>query len=60
MMREERLVSALEEGERSRSRLLAIAWADVPDELRGAAAIVMQAHLEKLDAEGRLPEGISD
>jgi glyoxylase-like metal-dependent hydrolase (beta-lactamase superfamily II) len=60
MMREERLVSALQEGERSRARLLAIAWDDVPEELRPAAAIVMQAHLEKLQAEGRLPEGVSD
>jgi hypothetical protein len=31
----------------------------VPAELRGAAAQVMQAHLEKLEAEGRLPEGVS-
>jgi glyoxylase-like metal-dependent hydrolase (beta-lactamase superfamily II) len=60
LMRERKLVSALEGGERSRSRLLALAWDDVPAELRPAAAIVMQAHLEKLEAEGRLPEGLSD
>ena len=59
-MREERLVSALERGERSRAALLAYAWSDVPAGLRPAAAVVMQAHLEKLAAEGRLPEGISD
>ena len=53
--RERKLVAALEAGERSRARLLDAAWDDVPPELRGAAAIVMQAHLEKLDAEGRLP-----
>ena len=55
--RETRLLAALERGERSRARLLDDAWADVPPELRPAAAIVMQAHLEKLAAEGRLPEG---
>jgi glyoxylase-like metal-dependent hydrolase (beta-lactamase superfamily II) len=52
--RERKLVSALESGERSRSALLVSAWDDVPDELRGAAAMAMQAHLEKLEAEGRL------
>ena len=41
-------------------RLLDAAWDDVPQELRPAAALVMQAHLEKLDAEGRLPDGIHD
>jgi glyoxylase-like metal-dependent hydrolase (beta-lactamase superfamily II) len=58
--RERKLVAALESGERSRARLLDAAWDDVPDELRPAAAEVMQAHLEKLEAEGRLPEGIGD
>jgi glyoxylase-like metal-dependent hydrolase (beta-lactamase superfamily II) len=53
--RERKLLAALEGGERSRERLLAAAWDDVPEELRGAAAVVMQAHLEKLEAEGRLP-----
>ncbi len=59
LMREERLVSALDSGVRSRDRLLASAWADVPPELRGAAAVVMEAHLQKLAAEGRLPDDIS-
>jgi glyoxylase-like metal-dependent hydrolase (beta-lactamase superfamily II) len=58
--RERKLVAALEAGERSRARLLDAAWDDVPGELRGAAAVVMQAHLEKLDAEGRLPDGLHD
>jgi len=58
--RERKLVGALEAGERSRARLLDAAWDDVPDELRGAAAVVMQAHLEKLDAEGRLPGDLRD
>jgi glyoxylase-like metal-dependent hydrolase (beta-lactamase superfamily II) len=58
--RERKLVAALESGERSRARLLDAAWDDVPAELRPAAAMVMQAHLEKLEAEGRLPDGITD
>lgn len=54
-MRERRLLAALERGERSRKALLAEAWSDVPEELRPAAELVMQAHLEKLEVEGRLP-----
>ncbi len=54
-MRERRLVAALERGERSREALLADVWDDVPDEIRPVAAVVMEAHLQKLDAEGRLP-----
>jgi glyoxylase-like metal-dependent hydrolase (beta-lactamase superfamily II) len=55
MMRERSLVAALDRGERSRAALLAEVWDDVPEALRGAAAVAMQAHLEKLDDEGRLP-----
>ena len=58
--RERKLVAALEGGERSRSALLDAAWDDVPAELRPAAAQVMQAHLEKLDVEGRLPSDLRD
>lgn len=54
--RERKLLAALAEGERSRQRLLDRAWDDVPPELRGAAAQVMTAHLEKLAAEGALDE----
>lgn len=54
-MRERRLLAALERGERSRAALLDEAWSDVPPELREAAAMVMDAHLDKLEAEGRLP-----
>jgi glyoxylase-like metal-dependent hydrolase (beta-lactamase superfamily II) len=53
--REQRLLAALADGERSRERLLALVWDDVEPGLRPAAALVMEAHLEKLDAEGRLP-----
>jgi hypothetical protein len=48
-------VAALERGERSRAALLAEVWDDVPEQLRPAAAMVMQAHLDKLQSEGRLP-----
>lgn len=57
--RERKLVDALDSGERSRERLLDIAWDDVPAELRPAAALTMQAHLEKLAAEGRLPPDLT-
>jgi glyoxylase-like metal-dependent hydrolase (beta-lactamase superfamily II) len=59
MMRERRLLSALDRGERSSDVLLAEVWDDVPTELRPAAALTMQAHLGKLEAEGRLPEGVA-
>jgi glyoxylase-like metal-dependent hydrolase (beta-lactamase superfamily II) len=55
--RERRLVEALEAGERSRDRLLDRVWDDVPEPLRPAAAVAMQAHLEKLSQDGRL-EGV--
>jgi len=54
-MRERRLLAALDRGERSRDALLAEVWDDVPDEVLPAAALVMEAHLQKLEAEGRLP-----
>ena len=58
--RERKLVAALDAGERSRARLLDAAWDDVPPELRPAASEAMQAHLDKLDAEGRLPADLAD
>lgn len=51
--RERRLIAALDAGERSREALLETVWDDVPEVLRPAAAVAMQAHLEKLAAEGR-------
>ena len=56
--RERRLVAALDGGKRSVDDLLDEAWDDAPPELRGAAAVTLAAHLEKLDEEGRLPEGV--
>jgi glyoxylase-like metal-dependent hydrolase (beta-lactamase superfamily II) len=56
--REDRLVAALDRGERSRGALLDEVWDDVPEQLKPAAALAMEAHLEKLDEEGRLPPDI--
>lgn len=55
-MRERRLLAALAEGERSRAALLSTVWDDIPAELLPMAAMAMEAHLEKLEEEGRLPE----
>jgi glyoxylase-like metal-dependent hydrolase (beta-lactamase superfamily II) len=57
--RERALVAALDAGERSPGALLDAAWGDVPEAMRPAAALAMQAHLEKLEAEGRLPAGFT-
>jgi glyoxylase-like metal-dependent hydrolase (beta-lactamase superfamily II) len=55
--RERRLVAALERGVRDRDALLDEVWDDVPVELRPAAALTLETHLEKLAQEGRLPAG---
>jgi glyoxylase-like metal-dependent hydrolase (beta-lactamase superfamily II) len=56
--RERRLVAALDEGRRTVDELLDAAWADVPSSLRPAAAVTLAAHLDKLEDEGRLPDGV--
>jgi glyoxylase-like metal-dependent hydrolase (beta-lactamase superfamily II) len=58
--RELRLLAAMEAGERSRAVLLRTVWDDVPVELLPMAAMAMEAHLEKLSEEGRLPEGLRE
>ncbi len=58
LAREAALVSALAAGRRTTGDLLDAAWPDAPPQLRYAAAITLDAHLEKLSAEGRLPEGV--
>lgn len=60
LQRETDLLAALEAGERWRERLLDAAWGDVAAEMRPAAAIAMQAHLEKLAHEGRIPAAGDD
>ena len=59
-MRERRLLTALDRGERSRAALLAETWDDIPLELLPMAAMAMEAHLEKLEGEGRLPDGLTE
>jgi glyoxylase-like metal-dependent hydrolase (beta-lactamase superfamily II) len=58
-MRERRLLEALDAGERSRASLLATVWDDIPMELLPMAAMAMEAHLEKLESEGRLPGSLA-
>jgi glyoxylase-like metal-dependent hydrolase (beta-lactamase superfamily II) len=56
--RERRLILALGHGLRGRDELLDEVWDDAPEQLRPAAALTLEAHLDKLAAEGRLPEGV--
>lgn len=56
--RERRLLAGLEAGARSIGEMLDAAWDDVPEHLRPAATVTLAAHLDKLEAEGRLPEGV--
>jgi len=58
--RERRLLAALAAGQRSRSALLTAVWDDVPVELLPMAAMAMEAHLEKLEEEERLPDGLTE
>jgi len=56
--RERRLVAALGAGRRTVDELLDAAWDDAPAVLRPAAAVTPAAHLDQLEEEGRLPEGV--
>lgn len=56
--RERRLVLALDDGLRGVDELLDRVWDDAPAVLRPASAVTLGAHLEKLEAEGRLPAGV--
>lgn len=56
--RERRLLEALGSGLRAPDELLDHAWSDAPENLRPAAMLTMQAHLQKLAEEGRLPDGM--
>src|SRR3954447_3959142 len=56
--RERRLLDALDGGGRTVDELLDAAWSDAPAVLRPAAAVTLAAHLDKLEEEGRLPEGV--
>ena len=56
--RERLLLDALAAGARTTDDLLDRAWSDAPSELRPVAALSLQAHLDKLREEGRLPDDI--
>lgn len=56
--REQRLIAALREGRRTVEELLDHAWSDAPAALRPAAAATLAAHLDKLEEEGMLPDGV--
>jgi glyoxylase-like metal-dependent hydrolase (beta-lactamase superfamily II) len=56
--RERRVVAALDAGRRSVDELLDDVWDDAPAVLRPAAAVTLAAHLDKLEEEDRLPEGV--
>ena len=58
--RENDLLEAIARGERSRMNLLDQVWSDVPEQLRPAANVVMEAHLQKLENEGRLPDDLAE
>jgi glyoxylase-like metal-dependent hydrolase (beta-lactamase superfamily II) len=53
--RENRLLAALARGVRSHDDLLDEVWDDAPAALRPAARLTLEAHLEKLEGEGRIP-----
>lgn len=56
--RERLLLEALEVGARTTDALLDHAWSDAPPALRPVAALTLQAHLDKLRDEGRLPDDL--
>jgi glyoxylase-like metal-dependent hydrolase (beta-lactamase superfamily II) len=60
--RERKLVAALDSGIRDRDGLLDVAWDDVDwsagPYLRHAAGLTLDAYLDKLRDEGRLPDGV--
>ena len=62
--RERRVVAALEGGARSLDEVLDEAWSDTDlgahPMLRWAARLTLEAHLDKLRAEGRVPPGVGD
>ena len=61
--REQRVLDALDAGARTRDEVLDRAWSEIDLDavpyLRLAAGLTLDAHVEKLFAEGRLPDGVS-
>jgi glyoxylase-like metal-dependent hydrolase (beta-lactamase superfamily II) len=58
LARERGLLQGLAGGGRSVGELLDAAWPDVPEQMRGVAAITLAAHLDKLEEEGLLPADV--
>jgi len=58
LARERALLAALEAGGRTIDELVSGAWSDAPAMLRPAVELTLAAHLDKLDEEGRLPDGV--
>ncbi len=56
--RERNLLDALARGLRTRDELLDDVWDDAPAALRLPAALTLEAHLEKLEGDGLLPDGV--
>ncbi|MEY2532557.1 MAG: hypothetical protein QOF29_467 [bacterium] len=56
--RERKLERALADGLRTADELLDRVWSDAPSALRPAATVTLAAHLDKLDEEARLPDGV--
>ncbi len=56
--RERRLIEAINSGHQSVAALLAEVWDDVPEMLLPAATVTLAAHLDKLDDEDLLPDGV--
>lgn len=56
--REQRLLTALDDGLRTPDDLLDSAWSDAPAALRGAALLTLTAHLDRLAEDGLLPDGV--
>jgi glyoxylase-like metal-dependent hydrolase (beta-lactamase superfamily II) len=56
--RERRLLEALDRGRRTVDELLDDAWSDAPPALRLPAAVTLAAHLDKLEEDGLLPDGV--
>jgi glyoxylase-like metal-dependent hydrolase (beta-lactamase superfamily II) len=56
--RERRVIEALDDGLRTRDELLDRVWDDAPPQLRAAAGMTLESHLDKLERDGRLPDGV--
>jgi len=56
--RERGLVAALGEGRRTVPELLDAAWPEVPQALRPLATVTLAAHLDRLDEQQALPDGV--